>query len=41
MKVTDKHDCKVVRKFQVGGFFVKISGRFFHRSGETDQNHEE
>ena len=29
-KVTDKHDCKVIRKFQVGSFFVKISGRFCH-----------
>ena len=28
VKVTDKDDCKVIRKFQVGSFFVKISGRF-------------
>lgn len=30
VKVTDKHDCKVIRKFQVGSFFVEIRGRFCH-----------
>ena len=28
MNVTDKHDCKVIRKFQVGSFFVKIPDKW-------------